>query len=190
MFMGLGDLPGGEAGSYAFGVSADGSVVVGYGHTAAGIEAFRWTSGGGMVGLGDLPGGLVYSYATGVSADGSVVAGPSMSANGTVTPSLIGTETFRWTADGGMVGLGDLPGGIFDSSARGISADGLVVVGVSAYSASAQEAFRWTVGGGMVGLGYLPGGSVTSVATSASGDGSVVVAVSDSVSGTEAFVRA
>ena len=38
-------------------------------------EAFRWTSGGGMVGLGDLPGGSSASFATGVSADGSVIVG-------------------------------------------------------------------------------------------------------------------
>ena len=44
--------------SYGFGVSADGSVVVGQSSSASGIEAFRWTSGGGMVGLGDLPGGI------------------------------------------------------------------------------------------------------------------------------------
>ncbi len=36
----------------------------------------------------------------GLSADGSVVVGVSNSASG--------TEAFRWTAGGGMVGLGDL----------------------------------------------------------------------------------
>lgn len=57
--VGLGDFPGGEFGSQAYGVSADGSVVVGFGAPAAPsfFEAFRWTSAGGMVGLGDLPGG-------------------------------------------------------------------------------------------------------------------------------------
>ena len=45
-------------------------------------EAFRWTTGGGMVGLGDLPGGNFYSDADGVSGDGSVVVGCSDSASG------------------------------------------------------------------------------------------------------------
>jgi probable HAF family extracellular repeat protein len=40
--------------------------------------------------------------------------------------------------------LGDLPGGIVFSQARGISADGLVVVGTS--SGSTTNAFRWTAG--------------------------------------------
>ena len=74
--VGLGDLAGGELRSGAYGVSADGSVVVGLAaHRASGFEAFRWTSGGGMVGLGDLPGGSFSSDADGVSADGSVVVG-------------------------------------------------------------------------------------------------------------------
>ncbi len=58
-FQGLGDLTGGGVGSFASGVSGDGSVVVGRSFGASGTEAFRWTSGGGMVGLGDLTGGLL-----------------------------------------------------------------------------------------------------------------------------------
>jgi probable HAF family extracellular repeat protein len=73
----LGDLPGGGSYSWASGISADGSVVVGSSDSASGREAFRWTRGGGMVGLGDLPGGLFGSTASGVSADGSVVVGSS-----------------------------------------------------------------------------------------------------------------
>src|SRR5262245_37489475 len=69
----LGDLPGGQFASRANDVSADGSVIVGSSYSASGLEAFRWTSGGGMVGLGDLPGGSFGSAASGVSADGSVV---------------------------------------------------------------------------------------------------------------------
>jgi probable HAF family extracellular repeat protein len=108
-FMGLGDLPGGSFSSQALGVSADGSVVIGAGSSASGTEAFRWTSGGGMVGLGDLPGGPYFSLPYGVSADGSVVVGRGFSASG--------IEAFRWTSGGGMVGLGDFPGGSFSSEA-------------------------------------------------------------------------
>ena len=70
----------------------------------------------------------------GVLADGSVVVGTSYSTSG--------TEAFRWTSDGGMVGLGDLPGGGFHSSAYGVSADGSVIVG-QGYSASGHEVFIW-----------------------------------------------
>lgn len=74
-FTGLGYLLGGQNSSGATAVSPDGSVIVGHSESASGIEAFRWTSNGGMVGLGDLPGGEFYSSATGVSADGSVISG-------------------------------------------------------------------------------------------------------------------
>ena len=42
--------------------------------------------------------------------------------------SFSGSEGFIWTAATGMVGIGDLPGGFFASSAEGVSADGSVVV--------------------------------------------------------------
>jgi uncharacterized membrane protein len=47
-FQGLGDLVGGRFESNARGISADGSVVVGYGFSDSGYEGFRWTSSGGM----------------------------------------------------------------------------------------------------------------------------------------------
>ena len=133
LFMGLGDLPGGDFGSGAYAVSADSSVVVGSSKSASGYEAFRWTQGSGMVGLGDLPGGNFNSEARGVSADGSVVVGFS-------TPTS-STEAFQWTQGSGMVDLGDLPGGDIESFASAVSADGSVVVGHSD-SYSGHEAFR------------------------------------------------
>jgi probable HAF family extracellular repeat protein len=71
-------LPEGIFFSNADDVSADGSVLVGRASSASGAEAFRWTSGGGMVGLGDLPGGGFESTAEAVSADGSTVVGYSI----------------------------------------------------------------------------------------------------------------
>ena len=87
-----------------------------------------------MVGLGDLPGGAFASWALSTSSDGSVVVGTSLSqdtSNGSVPE---GWEAFRWTPDGGMVGLGDLPGFIFYSSAHDVSADGSVVAGGAPFS--------------------------------------------------------
>jgi probable HAF family extracellular repeat protein len=160
-------------------VSADGSVVVGLACTdlnlCADFEAFRWTSGGGMVSLGA-------GHALDVSADGSVVVG------GPDEYSLV-PEAFRWTSEGGMVGLGDLPGGEFSSLATGVSADGSVVVGEGS-TANGREAFRWTSEGGMVGLGGLgdlSDGEFISSAIDVSANGSVVVGSSRAAHGFEAF---
>ena len=150
-FQGLGDLPGGTYGSWAYGVSADGSVVVGRSLSDRGFEAFRWTQDG-MVGLGDLPGavwpgGRYDSSATSVSADGSVVVGYGRSASG--------AEAFRWTQDG-MVSLGGLPGVGYDpsnmliSAATSVSADGSVVVGYArSGEGKGNEAFIWDEINGM-----------------------------------------
>ena len=135
----LGDLPGGLIRGSASGVSADGSVVVGYGYSAAGAEAFRWTQGSGMVALGDLPGGSFSSMASAVSADGSVIVGHGSSSSG--------TEAFRWTQNSGMVGLGILPGFI-SSRADDVSADGSVIVGWG-HSATDTEAFHWDAAHGI-----------------------------------------
>ena len=57
--------------------------MVGWGWPApSGQEAFRWTSGGGMVGLGGLGSS---SYAYDISADGSTVVGYAYSPSGKVT---------------------------------------------------------------------------------------------------------
>jgi len=73
-FRGLGFLDSSNPNiySYARGVSADGSVVVGESGISNSneIEAFRWTQEEGMVGLGFLAGSnSKYTNAWGVSAD-------------------------------------------------------------------------------------------------------------------------
>ena len=84
-------------------------------------------------------------------------------------------------------GLGDLPGGGFESHALDVSSDGSVVVGVG-YGTSGGEAFRWTASDGMIGLGDLPGGNFSSTAYATSGNGAVVVGRSSSSFGEhEAF---
>lgn len=144
----LGDFPGGDLYSEAYGMSADGSVVVGRGTNSGGYMAFRWTPTSGLVALGDLPGGGQDSWARDVSADGSVIVGRGKSA--------YGSEAFQWTAPsadsrGGMIGLGDLPGGDFFSEALAVSADGSVIVGgsISGDSGYMGEAFIWDAENGM-----------------------------------------
>jgi probable HAF family extracellular repeat protein len=173
-FIPLGDLPGGSFDSDAWGISADGSVVVGSSQSANGREAFLWTQNEGMKGLGDLPGGPFQSIAFGVSDDGSVIAGQSLSRSDRVEP-------FRWTETSGILGLGFLPGLQNDGAAWDVSSDGSVIVG-SSRSGSDIEAFRWTEGGEMQGLGDLPGGRFRSDAWGLSADGSIVVGGSVSAS--------
>jgi probable HAF family extracellular repeat protein len=139
--VGLGYLIGDDFSS-ATGISADGSVIVGYSgcYTTNTEKAFRWSQNTGIVELGDLPGGNTESRAHGVSADGVVVVGSSS--------SELGIEAFRWTQTDGMVGLGILPGKL-SSVALGTSGDGSVVIGMnSSYSdpytsMRFKEAFVW-----------------------------------------------
>lgn len=83
-----------------------------------------------------------------------------------------------------MVGLGELPGGLFESGAQGVSADGSVITGYSAtYEASfygGWQAFRWTAATGMVGIGELPGGGDSSFGAAISADGNTIAGGSNS----------
>jgi probable extracellular repeat, HAF family len=167
----LGVLPNGYN-SYAYDVSADGSVVVGWVRDNSDQwRAFRWTASGGMQDLGTLGGD--WSEATGVSADGSVVVGRAFNAAGQY-------RAFRWTASSGvMQDLGTLPGGD-GSEAYGVSADSSVVVGRAQNAAGKWRAFRWTAAGGMEDLNVtyaslLANGSVLEVASAISPDGRYIV---------------
>ncbi len=87
----LGDLPGGLSTSQAAAVSADGSIVVGVGNSARGLEAFRWSEESGMrtvqsilTDLGvDLPGWRLEN-ASAVSADGAVITGRAINPDNNV----------------------------------------------------------------------------------------------------------
>ncbi|MCG3125615.1 MAG: hypothetical protein CHACPFDD_00440 [Phycisphaerae bacterium] len=118
-------------------------------------EAFLWSSDTGMVGLGDLPGSEFYSWARGIN-NLSHVVGISLSSKSGQSGQGYRQEAFLWTPETGMTGLGDLPGGQFQSVAADIN-DSDWVVGWSC-SARGCEAFLWTPQNGMIGLGDLTGG--------------------------------
>ena len=118
-------------------------------------------------GLGSLRPGEV-SDAYDVSDDGTVVVGSSN------TQST--GEAFRWTAAGGMEGLGFLPGRGATSVARAVSGDGTTIVGDSGTAADGQtRAFRWTGATGMVAVPPLGAPDSLSLGMRTSKDGSVVV---------------
>lgn len=128
----LGLLPGGYIGGVARGVSFDGSVIVGSctrnDSTGQTIQAWRWTSGGGMQGLGWVP-GAQGSRSYFVTSDGSTVFGTY---NGTGINGF-----FIWDNSSGMRDLRsylqneqgiDITGWSFIGLVD-ISADGKVIVG-------------------------------------------------------------
>ena len=105
--------------------------------------------------VGGLPGAQPAGGLRDVSADGKVAVGGSLGADGR-------ERAVYWTERDGLVPIGG--GGM--SMARGVSADGSVIVG-----SDGDRAFRWTKDGGMTYLFPL-GGEALAV----SADGSVVAA--------------
>ena len=79
-------------------------------------------------------------------------------------------------------GIGDLPGGAYNSEANAVSGDGTVVTG-SGSTDTGWQTFRWTSAGGLRPLGGLPGGGYWGYAWGASADGSAVVGGTDSGQG-------
>ena len=157
--------------SEAFGVNADGTVIVGEYYTGWRV-AFRWVEGTGMQSLRTLDGGN-NSRATAVNSDGSVVVGYSDMTGGS-------RRAFRWVEDGmagdpgnpQMENLGTLEGGSY-STGNAVNADGSVVVGASNNDVGTW-AFRWVEGVGMQNLGGLTGSTYSS-ANGVSADGAIVV---------------
>ncbi len=121
----LGTLPGTDQ-SEAFGVSADGTVVVGWAENDSGYQrAFRWTQVAGMQDLDTLGGRVSRAY--NVSADGTVVVGYATDASNEI-------RAFRWTPATGMQDLNQtyaslLTDGSVLRDARAISPDGRYIVG-------------------------------------------------------------
>lgn len=159
---GLGVLPSSQyllwpwaAYSEGTGVSADGSVVVGYSTSVldtgeSSLQPFRWSEATGMQPLGELPGGYAFGQALAISKDGSTVVGSSSSfdsQNG--SGGQFTTEAFLWRQNEGMRGLGDLSGGLFESAALGVNGDGTVVVGWGITDGNTRVAFVWDETNGM-----------------------------------------
>ena len=140
-FQPLGLGPAGGVQSFAWDVSADGSVVVGTSWVQDGPffppHAVRWVSGT-VQDLGTLNPSAQEAQALAVSDDGSRVVGWSRGTSGFQRP-------FLWTATGGMQELANVPGS--DAIATDISRDGSVIVGRFDVPAEGSwHAFRWSGG--------------------------------------------
>lgn len=127
-------------GSEATAVSADGQVVVGDNIFDGRRQAFRWTSGRGMVPIGILTGDKA-SEAKAVTGNGAIVVGQS------------GSRPFWWDAEHGLRelrtmlesdhGMASGLRGWQLESVNGISADGRVIVGQGRNPAG--EAEGWII---------------------------------------------
>ena len=179
-FTPLGDLAGGQNFSDAWGVSADGSTVVGStiisGHVLFGgtYAAYRWTAATGMVDIFSLGGIGTVCRAYAADADGTTVVG--MANYGVLSPTQ--TVAFLWTPATGVFEFGDLPGGPSGSAnaaAHAVSADGALIAG-RGESDFGNEPFRYTVATStFLGLGDLPGGDFGGAGYGISADGHTIV---------------
>ncbi len=162
---------------YGFGLSGDGTTMVGYDLERSGNHrAFRWSATEGVSQLESLPSGTG-TYAWGVSRDGAVIVGSNLAQGG--------LHAVRWTAPEGVTVLGNIPG-YLGGEALDVSGDGRTIVGVNRNIDTEQRAFRWTAESGTRGLELLSGEQGESRANGISGDGRVIVGFSDSLEGRRA----
>jgi probable HAF family extracellular repeat protein len=141
----------------AWGVSGDGSIVVGLAWYCPGAEGFQWTKDGGIVGLGHPTNAS--SRATTISADGSTIVGFYED------PVQGFRRPVRWISGSTDLFLGNIAG-----EAIGVSSDGSQITGQAADSTGNGRAFYYTSTGGLVDLGVLSGNKT---------DQSVGIGVSD-----------
>jgi len=183
--------------SSAYGVSKDGSVIVGKSNNGTVDHAFKYV-GTTMTDLGALgtnPNSLLNtsnnSCAFGVSADGSVIVGVSFNGTANHAFKYVGTTM----TDLGALGTNtdSLLNTSNDSQAMAVSADGSVIVG-SSFNGTANHAFKY-VGTTMTDLGALGTNTDSllntrnfSYALGVSADGSVIVGYSFNGTANHAFV--
>jgi probable HAF family extracellular repeat protein len=130
--------------------------------------AFQWTRDGGLRTLPNLPG------AAWQGGDAFDVTNKGLVVGYSYGPS--GQEAVRWV-DGAVQGLGDLPGGPYESAATAANERGQVVgvahLGGDGPDDSVAHAFLWGEQRGMIDLGALRPGD-DSVAYDITDDGMVV----------------
>jgi uncharacterized membrane protein len=161
-FVGLG--PPGVATSAAYGISRDGTAIIGsVTGPGSGHRACLWGPDGSFVDIG-VPSGFTETYGLAVADQGAVVVlfgvGPPVD------------RALLWSPASGVTPLVQLPHG-YSSVARGITPDGRVVVGDIQFG-DVRTAIRWSAATGSVGLGDLPGGPFISYGVGVSAQGDVV----------------
>jgi len=116
--VGLGDLPGGLFASQAYGVNADGSIVVGSGWTPEGKKAMIWDKTNGMRELEDVLAnelgldltGWTLNHARGISADGFTIVGAGINPDGNYEAWVANINPIPipgavWLLGSGLIGI-------------------------------------------------------------------------------------
>ena len=153
------------------GVSADGSVVVGYNQDSINVRtAWRWTSALGYQAIAPTA-GVTRSDAFAVSANGQTIVGQ------VATGAL--PNVFVWTAGNGAVTLPVTTG-----SGPIISADGSTVAG----SQVSGTPFLWTAGGGVQNMNSLPD-ALNLFPAAITSDGSIIFGSANDASNTSFLFR-
>lgn len=162
-FLSLGNLALFPFGSWPYGISDDGTTIVGAESNNTG-DAFRWTAATGEV---KLPKQAVSDIATAYGASG----------NGAVSVGYSGGYGALWPSSNQLVKLNPLIGG-FNSSATAISSDASVIVGNSTLvSTTNWRAVSWSNGSLYpVALGDLTNES-GSYSIGVSGDGKTIAGI-------------
>ncbi len=165
----LGSIAAGQP-SFASDASTNGAIVFGYGYEANSNEsAWKWTSATGMQSFGQRLPGTSHSVGLAMTGDGSFYTGYCFNN----APALIHPTGCRWAADGSVISLGLLPGGMM-SVPSDLSANGAVIVGYAAESIEGStRAFKWTEATGIQDLG-MPPGCTLAIASAISGDGTII----------------
>src|SRR5215813_471030 len=162
-------------------ISGDGSVVVANDFGLV-YTAYRWTAAGGAFALPNLGGCSSDRIANSISSSGAVTVGYSTYKSKAARPGDCPPMAVRWNGTA-IQQLGFLPNG-FRSVARGVSADGSVVVGYSNTTGNAQDGFIWKSATNKMQdlnqvLAGVPGaaGRVVTDAIAVSDDGNVIAAI-------------
>ena len=147
--------PGGQKMGVANQLSDDATIVFGYSTDSDGfpLRASRWTAATGFEFL-PIPAEYDHSIpAAGAISENGLVSAGSLSTRD-ADFNIIAGQAYRWTATGGIEGLGYLPGQD-RSSGSALSSDGTTIVGTSSIleqTAGDGEVFVWREDTGMKNL--------------------------------------
>src|SRR5215469_139322 len=140
-------IPLGTADTYVFGMSSDGTVVVGTWGSEG--PAWRWTPATGVVDIGSV------SQTIAVSRDGHTIVGTANDDKG-IAYAAVWQSGKKWSTLPAPANARVLDGK--STVGYSVSGDGSVIVGLAYLNPDRVEGFRYDATSGTVPLGTLTGG--------------------------------